>query len=148
MPMQNEVLRRLRGLPSCWEQRVVESTVDSLRKRADALGRVLAKHRRKRETDDLRRRVSLLDRADELHRHAADVETLVGLYRALRVFTHEREPLAADSFTRAQIGAEDAPSTCHGPAFRQTAALRNRAFRLVAAAIAKYAREFAGFPHR
>jgi len=97
MPMQNEVLRRLRGLPSCWEQRVVESTVDSLRKRADALGRVLAKHRRKRETDDLRRRVSLLDRADELHRHAADVETLVGLYRALRVFTHEREPLEAVS---------------------------------------------------
>ncbi|HXX40346.1 MAG TPA: hypothetical protein VEP50_19690 [bacterium] len=139
--MRSEDARRLRGLPSCWEEGIIETTVDGLQKRADALGRALAGRGRKREADELRRRVLLLDRADKLHRHAADVETLVGLYRALTVFTNEREPTITDSFASAQTGGADAPPSCHGPAFRETAALRNRAFRLVAAALAKYARE-------
>lgn len=132
--------RRLRGLPACWEQGIVESAVDGLTKRADALAIALAKRGRKREADELRRQVSLLERADELHRHASDVETLAGLYRAIATFAHEHDQVTEESLAWAQAGTlgDHASTIGHGPAFRETAALRNRAFRLVAAAVAQY----------
>jgi hypothetical protein len=72
-----------------WEQPIVESAVDALEKRAEALASALTTHGRKREADVLRRLLALLERVDDLHRHAGDLETLTRLYRALAVFAHE-----------------------------------------------------------
>lgn len=142
-PLQTSDVQRLRALPAAWEQHIVESAVDALEKRADALASALTKRGRKRQADELRRRLSLLERVDELFRHAGNLETLAGLYRALAVFADEHEAIAEESFAWAQTGAlgDDASLVGHGPAFRETAALRNRAFRLVASALAKYTRE-------
>jgi hypothetical protein len=114
-----------------------ESAIDGLVKRAEAFAASLAKRGNKQAAEDLRRRVALLTRIDELHRHADSLETVVGLYRALSVLTNEPKPAIHDAPVWAQTGAldDDAPTAAHGPAFRETAALRNRAFRLVAAAL-------------
>jgi hypothetical protein len=140
-PMAESDARRLRGLPAGSEQAVAESGIDGLKRRADALALALVQHGRRREADELRRRVSLLERADELHHHASDLETLAGLYRALAVLAHERDPALEGSLPWAQVGAleDNASPTGHGAAFRETAILRNRALRWVAAALAKYA---------
>jgi hypothetical protein len=126
--------QRLRGLPTSWEQRIDESAIGAIVERAEARARALAKLGRRHEADELRRRVALLRRADELHGHASDVEALAGIYRALAVFAGE--PLQADARTWIQAGMHDEP--IHGPAFRETAALRNRAFRAVAATLTRY----------
>lgn len=132
--------RRLRGLPASWGAPIVESAVDALERRAVAVAGALAKRGRRREADELRRAIALLERADELHRHASDVETLTGLYRALALFAHERDPVAEESFAWVQTGAvdDDGVEALHGPAFRETAILRSRAFRLVASTLAKH----------
>jgi hypothetical protein len=142
-PLPTPDARRLRRLPSGWAEPIVESEVEALERRSDALALALAKRGRRREADELRRRRLLLERADGLHRHASTLETLVGLYRALAVFAGEREPTADDGRVWVQSGAvgDEAPPAGHGPAFRETAALRNRAYHLLAAAIAGYARE-------
>jgi hypothetical protein len=137
-PMPARDALHLRGLPPSWEESIPESAVDGLKKRAETLAVALARRGRKCDADDLGRRVALLERADELHRHAADIETIVGLYRALAVFAHEvLEPasVADTAVVWAQSGSEHAPA--HGPAFRETAGLRNRAYRAVLAAVAQ-----------
>ena len=137
--------QRLRALPASWEQRVDESAVGAMIERAEATASALARLGRRREADELRRRTQLLRRADELHGHAADIEALAGLYRALALLADE--PLPADARAWFQTGMHDEP--VHGPAFRETAALRNRAFRAVASALARYAREaFSGHSRR
>jgi hypothetical protein len=125
-PLPAEESRRLRALPAYWECAVPESAVDATIERARAIASTLAGRGKRREADELRRRAAVLARADALHRHAADVETLVDLYRALATFAGEA-PLAL-------AAAREEPG--HGAAFRETAALRNRAFRAVAARIA------------
>ena len=142
-PMARQDVRLLRGLPSSWEQSVGESSVEGLEKRANAMALALARRGRRRDADDLRRRVSLLQRTDELHRHASDVETIAGLYRALELFAHQCDPAVASSLTWTQAGAlaADTAPLPHGPAFRETAVLRNRAFRWVVAGLARCLRE-------
>jgi hypothetical protein len=94
-----------------------------------------------RDAAELCRRVELLDRADELHRHASDVETVAGLYRALATLAQEQVRAEEDERTWLQSGVlEGLAPLAHGPAFRETAALRNRAYRLVAATVARYGR--------
>jgi hypothetical protein len=141
-PMPRREARCLHGLSAAWEQAIVESSVDGLKRRALAVARTLTKWGRNREADDLVRQVSLLERVDDLHRHAGNLETLSGLYRALTAFSHDREPVIDDALVWAQTGAlgDDTSLVRHGPAFRETAALRNRAFRLVASTLATYAR--------
>jgi len=140
-PMAEVTARPLRGLPSCWEQAIVESAVDGLRERASTMAARLERAGRKRDAQELRRRILALERADDLHRHASDVETITGLYLALSAFAREHEPIVERERAWAQAGLlDDRMSLAHGPAFRETAALRNRAYRLVAAAIARYAR--------
>lgn len=141
--MRTEDARRLRGLPKEWERAVSESAIDGLLRRGRTLASQLSRQHRKRDAAELRRFLSLLERADELHRHASDVETLTGLYRALTAFTGEEDdPAVRQSFTWIQTGAVEGETfpAPHGPAFRETAAIRNRAFRLVAAAIARLSR--------
>jgi hypothetical protein len=133
--------RHLLGLPPSWEQRIPESALESLQERANAIAGRLERGGRKREADELHRRIAALARADELHRHASDVETIAGLYRALTTLAGEREPIGDYERTWAQAGVlEDPMSVMHGPAFRETAALRNRAYRWLAAAVAQFAR--------
>ncbi len=144
-PMDQSESRRLRGLPSSWEAPVAESAVEGLSRRARALAAGLAVRGRRRDAEELLRAVALLERADELHQHASDVETLVGLYRALAAFAGEREPVVASERTWAQAGVlADQPPSVHGPAFRETAALRNRAFHSLAARLSRLAREPGG----
>jgi hypothetical protein len=85
------------------------------------------------------RRLALLERADDLHRHADSLETLAGLTRALQLFSEPgvRMPEEERVWLQTRSPGGDEESWGHGPAFRETAALRNRALRLVAAAIAK-----------
>lgn len=133
--------RQLRGLPASWEQPIAESALEGLQRRAEALACGLQRAGRKREAGELRRRVALLARADELHRHAADLETLAGLYRALSALAGEHEPMGAYDRIWTQAGALEQPmAAMHGPAFRETAALRNRAYRSLAAAVAQHLR--------
>jgi hypothetical protein len=134
--------RHLLGLPTSWEQRIPESELESLQERANAIAGRLERGGRKREAGELHRRVASLARADELHRHASDVETIAGLYRALTALAGEREPIGDYERTWAQAGVLEDPMM-HGPAFRDTAALRNRAYRWLAAAVAQYARSCA-----
>ncbi|HXX68705.1 MAG TPA: hypothetical protein VEK07_16075 [Polyangiaceae bacterium] len=137
--MAESVTRHLRGLPPSWEQAIAESSIDALRKRTYALAGWLERLGRGREAEELRRRVAVLERADELHRHASDIETIAGLYRALATFSGEHEPVRGQQRTWAQAGALEAPtSAMHGPAFRETASLRNRAYRWLAAAVAQH----------
>lgn len=137
-PMAEPDARQLRGLPVSWEQHIAESAVDGLCRRAEALAAVLEAVGRRRDATELRRRLALLQRAEELHGHAADVETIAGLYRALSALSCEQEQGGPYERTWAQTGVLDDPiSAVHGPAFRTTAALRNRAYRLVAATIAR-----------
>jgi hypothetical protein len=137
--MCSEDARRLRGLPPSWEQAVPESAIDGLKKRAESLAVALTRRGRRAEADELRRRAALLERADELHRHASSLETLVGLYRALAVFARERDPEVERLFVWAQAGMDQPSSAGHGPAFRETAALRNRAFRWLSTALVRAA---------
>jgi hypothetical protein len=135
--------RRLRGTPACWEQSIPESAVDGLRMRASALAATLKRAGRDRDAAELRRRLALLERADELHRHASTIETIAGLFRALATFAHEDEREPADERERTWLQAgmlEEQPSAVHGPAFRETAALRNRAYRLLADAVERQGR--------
>lgn len=141
-PMPESDARHLRGLPTCWEQPIPESALEGLEERAGVLAARLEKAGRKRDADELRRRVAILQRADALHRHASDVETIAGLYRALATFTGEHEPAGEHERMWAQAGVlEDPMSVTHGPAFRETAALRNRAYRWLVAAVAAHARQ-------
>ena len=133
--------RHLRGLPASWGQPIAESALEGLQGRAKAIAGRLERGGRNREADELRRRAALLARADELHRHASDVETIAGLYRALTVLAGAREPVGDYDRTCAQAGLLEEPmAVAHGPAFRETAALRNRAYRSLAAAVARYVR--------
>lgn len=131
--------RLLRGLPSSWEEPIRESSVDGLLRRARAMAGASSAAGRAHEARELRRRISLLERADDLHAHAADVETLAQLYRALAAFVEPGAPDVADaSRTWLQAGAvAGAPSSAHGPAFRETAALRSRAYRWLLAMVAR-----------
>jgi hypothetical protein len=134
----------LRGTPRSWEQQIEESAVEGLRSRAYALAAALKRAGREREAAELNRLVALFERADELHRHASDVETIAGLYRALATLAHEQVPAAEHERTWQQSGVlEGSAPVAHGPAFRETAALRNRAYRLVAATVARYGRAVA-----
>jgi hypothetical protein len=139
-PMPESDARHLRGLPASWQQPIAESALEGLHGRAMALASRLQRCGRKHEADELRRRAALLARADELHRHASDVETAVGLYRALSTLAGEQEHLGECGRTWAQAGALEEPMAAHGPAFRETAALRNRAYRSLAAAVARHVR--------
>jgi hypothetical protein len=140
-PMAKSESRSLRGLPASWGQPIVESTVESLQRRGFALVATLRRAGRTSEAAELRRRIALLERADELQRHASDLETVAGLYRALATFAHEQELPAEHERTWAQAGVlEDPLSVVHGPAFRETATLRNRAYRLLAASVARSGR--------
>jgi hypothetical protein len=141
-PMPSEDARRLRGLAPSWQRPIDESEVDGLQKRAGALALALRRAGRRRDADELSHRLALLERADELQRHASNLETLVGLYRALAVFAHEDE--LDDSHVWAQTGAlAEEAGDAHGPAFRELTGLRNRAFRLLSSAVATYSRELA-----
>jgi hypothetical protein len=133
--------RLLRGLPACWEQSIPESALEGVQERAKNLAARLEGAGRKRNAQELRRRIRILERADELHRHASDVETIAGLYRALSAFARVHESIGEHERAWVQAGLLDDPmSVAHGPAFRETAALRNRAYRLVTAAMACYSR--------
>jgi len=134
--------RLLRGLPGSWQAAVAESSIDALSKRARGLAAQLTGRGRRGEAAELLRRVSLLERMDELHRHASNLQTLAGLYVALATFSGENsgEPEQGTHRTLAQTGLLADDQTTSGPAFRETAALRNRAFRLVASCVARYAR--------
>jgi hypothetical protein len=137
-PMAQADARRLRGTPGHWDQQIAESAVEGLRRRAYALATSLKRAGREREAAELNRQVALLERADELHQHASDVETVAGLYRALATLAHEQVPAVEDERTWLQSGVlEGSVSGAHGPAYRETAALRNRAYRLVAATVAR-----------
>jgi hypothetical protein len=61
----------------------------------------------------------------------------------MRAGCAERDPAIEGAVAWAQTGAlgDSLSSTAHGAAFPETAALRNRAFRWVAAMLAKCARE-------
>jgi hypothetical protein len=144
-PLPEHDMRVLRGLPTTWSQAVAESAIDALRERGAALASVLVARGRPRDAADLRRRVALLERADELHMHAASVETAAQLYRALLSFAKKDESKQEASFeaSRVWLQAGALPgqlASAHGPAFRKTAALRSRAFRWLEQAIAKYTR--------
>jgi len=133
--------RHLRGLPASWDQAIEESALEGLQGRAKTLAGRLERGGRKSEADELRRRAAVLARADELHRHASDVETIAGLYRALSALAGEHEIVSDYDRTWAQAGVLEEPmAIAHGPAFRETAALRNRAYRSLAATVARYAR--------
>jgi len=133
--------RHLRGLPPSWEEPIVESALDGLQRRARTLARRLERGGRKAEAAELRRRAAVLARTDELHRHASDLETLGGLYRALSTLAGENELPSDSDRTWAQAGVLEEPmAIAHGPAFRETAALRNRAYHSLAASVARYAR--------
>jgi hypothetical protein len=144
-PMAESDTRRLRGTPRSWEQQIAESAVEALRRRANALATALKWAGHERDAAELHRVVALFERADELHRHASDVETVAGLYRALATLAHEQVRAVGQERTWLQSGVPEgaaplAAPLAHGPAFRETAALRNRAFRLVAATIARLSR--------
>ena len=139
-----EALRQLRGLPAAWGQAVAETEVDALRGRAEGVSLALRRRGREREAAELRRLTSVLERTDELHRHASDLETIAGLCRALEAFAPEAEPaLVEGSLAWAQLVAG---TNGHGAAFRETALLRNRAFRLLASTLARRERELARVP--
>lgn len=131
--------RLLRGLPSSWEEPIRESELDALLKRARAMAAASSAAGRAHEAREMWRRISLLERADDLHAHAFDVETLAQLYRALATLAEPGAPDVADaSRTWLQAGAlPGAPSPAHGPAFRETAALRSRAYRWLLALVAR-----------
>lgn len=142
-------VRRLRGLRSSWARPIDESSVDGLMKRAGGVVRALAARGRGGAAAELERKRALLERADALASHALRVETFAQLYRALAALHADlvsEDPgahaLEEESLTWLQAGAlENAPlSSAHGPAFRETIALRNRAFRSLEAAIAHQTR--------
>jgi hypothetical protein len=139
--------RVLGALPCEWSQQIAESAVAAVKRRADAVARTLAASGRAREAAALRRRVDVLARADELHEHAGRVEILAQLYRALAVIAHEPSDASLEAARLwTQAGATPGITTTaapHGPAFRETAALRNRAFRWVLAGIERAARRSA-----
>jgi hypothetical protein len=142
--------RCLHGLPSSWSRPIAESAVDSLMKRADAVGRTLLLRGDVRGAASLRRTTELLRRADALCTHAVCVETLVQIYRALVTLHADLaaeepgdrvEEAESPAWLQAGALATDPTSTAHGPAVRETTALRNRAFRSLEAAIARHTRE-------
>ncbi len=141
-----EDLRRLRGLPPSWSRPIPESAVDALLERAGGLAKALKARGDLRGAAMLERATELLRRADALCTHASRVETLVQLYRALLALradlTAERRVEEEESTAWLQAGAlGTAPLVAmHGPALRETTALRNRAFRDVEAAIARVTR--------
>lgn len=146
-PMPESDARHLRGLAHSWEQPIAESAPDGLQRRAKTLARRLVTSGRKAEAEELGRRAAVLARADELHRHASDLETIGGLYRALSILAGEHEVVSDSDRTWAQAGLLEEPTVvAHGPAFRETAALRNRAYRSLAATVARYTRSPAPSP--
>jgi hypothetical protein len=137
--------RRLRSLPPSWAQPIVESAVDGLLKRADGLAGALAVEGHARAAADLRRSADVLRRADALHTHAARVETLAQLYVALVALMEapgeELPPDASVGLLQAGALSSGDLASAHGAAFRETAALRSRAFRQLEAAVAALARQ-------
>lgn len=147
-PLREADARRLRGLPPSWGARVPESEIDALAERGKAIADALAARGRSREAEDLRRAVALFERVAELHEHALRVETLAQLYASLVTLFGERAPADASepsldqapSLLQSGALADAEEPGGHGPAFRATAALRSRAFRLLEAAVTRYAR--------
>jgi hypothetical protein len=148
-PLPARDTKRLMGLPGSWEAPIPESAVDALVKRARVAAAAGASAPGGRGADAVRERlkrdVELLERADELHMHASRLETLAQLYRAL-------VSLAGPEGGAIDLGLDESPAwlqtgalpgalgdagPSHGPAFRATAALRARAFRLVASSLAR-----------
>lgn len=139
--------RCLRSLPPSWARPIAESAIDGLLKRADAVAAALHAVGDVRAAADLRRAASMLRRADALHLQAGRVETVAQLYVALAALRADlvsdsaQEDLTTDASTGwLQAGALPTTgfSSAHGPAFRETAALRSRAFRQVEASVARY----------
>lgn len=145
-------VRPLSGLPRSWARPIDESRIDGLLKRADGTARALSAVGELRPAAALRRTAALLERVDELHRHSSRVETLAQLYRALATLHAEvlADPIDDESISWLQAGAlaTSELSAAHGPAFRQTAALRNRAFRALEAAVARHARDLPSLGYR
>jgi hypothetical protein len=149
-PSPAEDARRLRSLPASWSRPIAESAVDAVLKRADGLAGALRSRRDVRAAAAVRRAAAVLRRADALHAQAERLETLAQLYVALLALRAdvasfgetdaEAGAPADDSIGWLQAGAlpEEELSSEHGPAFRETASLRNRAFRQLEAAIAKH----------
>jgi hypothetical protein len=139
-PLSASDARHLHGLPPTWDLPIAESSIDALERRARTLGRALIAAGRRREGHDLWRRVELLERVDNLHRQASTIEIAVQLCQALGAFTIDKQPKEDDAQASLQSGAlsTDAGST-HGPAFSETARLRNRAYRWLQSALARYA---------
>jgi hypothetical protein len=140
-PMPEQDARRLRRLPADREARIVESAVDALLQRGRGTAAALRASGRTREAAALLRDVELLERADDLHSHASRLETLAQLYRALVTLAGPEGSVDLgldESPAWLQCGAlEDQTPGAHGPAFRATAALRARAFRLALASLAR-----------
>lgn len=144
-PLREVDARRLAGLAPSWEARVDPSAALAIEERARAVVASLRSQRRVQEAAELERATVLLERVDELHDHAQSIETLTQLYRALRTLAPEAaQNRADDAVIEASIGwlqsgalESAAPTSAHGPAFRATAALRSRAFRLVESMLAR-----------
>ena len=141
--------RCLRSLPASWERAIPESAVDGLLKRAEGCAHAREAAHDARAAAHLRRAAEMLRRADALHEQAGRLETLAQLYLALAalradlVSVEPDEEISPDASTGwLQAGALPTAelSSAHGPAFRETAALRNRAFRQLEAAIARHMR--------
>jgi hypothetical protein len=132
--------RRLHALTSSWEEPILESAIDGLARRAQAIARLLGARGNTREARELMRSLDLLLEVDALHRHADNLETIAGLYSALAILAGD-EPVLDDRL-RAQTGlaGDDCSAVGHGPAYRETAALRSRAFHLVESLLARHAR--------
>jgi hypothetical protein len=144
-PLPLAEAQRLRGLSAAGHRSVEESQIDGVTRRAKGMAALLEARGRRHDAGELRRRVDCLERLDEWHRHASDLEIVAGLYRAMRVFASEPGPgpEAEEDAVWIQtcpLGA-DADAPCHGPAFRETADLRGRALRWVLSALASYERE-------
>jgi hypothetical protein len=144
--------RSLRALPATWDGPIAESAIDGLARRAEGVAKVLRAQGKMQSVKDLRRAAELLVRWDALHARAFELETYAQTYRALVALRAELGEKAGEgatedasiAWTQAGALAGAAPPFAHGPAFRETAALRNRAFRNLEAALARHAR--AGVP--
>jgi hypothetical protein len=145
-PASVEDARRLRTLPSSWARGIPESAVDGLLKRAEALANARRAAGDSRAAADLHHAAAMLRRADAVHAQAGRLETLAQLYLALAALradlVSDEDVLADESAGWLQAGALPTAdlSSAHGPAFRETAALRNRAFRQLEAMISRHTR--------
>jgi hypothetical protein len=144
-PLDEALARRLRGLPASWEDRVVETDVAALVTRGKRIVAALDAAGRTEEAARLDRTVADLERVDKLHFHAFRVETLTQLYCALVTLlgpvADDLWPEDAPTLTQSGALADAADEAAHGPAYRATRALRNRAARQLAWAMARATRE-------